>query len=510
MESFLVSANTPTNATIARANALVSIVDNDTVVATPKLYIRDAIVDEKAGTVNVPVILGGPASQASNNTITVHYATANGTATAGSDYTATSGTLTFAPGDTVKNIPVAITDDATPEPSERFTINLSAPTNSTIEEAVGTVVIGPSDATPVASPLISVGPDVVVGEDVGTVDVPVTLSAPGLSTVTVNFTTVDVSASHFSDYSAASGTLTFAPGETTKTIRIEITDDTTPEGLEAFQTALSAPFNATITRPTGTTAIIDDDNGLNVYSLGIGNDVYSVVKTSDLIAESPDGGTDSVAAPVTYTLPGNVENLVLTGSAVINGTGNGANNVLAGNGVANKLSGLGGNDTLSGGAGNDTLIGGAGNDTLTGGAGSDIFTFSSLVGADTVSDFAGGVDKLNVSQAGIPIGNGDTHVDAAETHAGPGGFSKSAELVIFTSNISGAITTATAAAKIGSATSAYATGDLRLFVVDNGTQTAIFRFRSSSANGAVTASELTLVATVNAPSTTVSDYTFGP
>jgi hypothetical protein len=70
------------------------------------------------------------------------------------------------------------------------------------------------------------------------------------------------------------------------------------------------------------------------------------------------------------------------------------------------------------------------------------------------------------------------------------------------------------AAKIGSATSAYATGNDRLFVVDNGTQTAIFRFHSSGANAAVSASELTLVALVSydvgTTSTTLGDYTFAP
>ena len=265
--------------------------------------------------------------------------------------------------------------------------------------------------------------------------------------------------------------------------------------------SLSAPVNATLTKGSASVVIIDNDNGPNVFGLGLSNDVYSVVHTNDLIAENPDGGTDTVFSPVTYTLPTNVENLLLTGAAAINGTGNGSNNVLAGNGAANTLTGFGGNDTLNGGAGSDTLTGGTGN---------DLFNFGSLVGSDTVTDFVSGVDTLGFSQTGIPIGNGNATVDAPQTVAGPGGFSKNAELVILTSNIAGAITTTNAAAKIGSATTAYATGDLRLFVVDNGTETRVFRFRSSSANAAVSAAELTLVAIVKAPSTSVSDYTFGP
>jgi hypothetical protein len=179
--------------------------------------------------------------------------------------------------------------------------------------------------------------------------------------------------------------------------------------------------------------------------------------------------------------------------------------VITGNAAANMLSGL---------AGNDTLTGGAGADTLTGGAGADTYVFSSLVGSDTVTDFNGASDTFRISQAGIHIGDGDSVVEGAVTRSAAGGFATSAELVIFTSNIAGAITPASAAAKIGSATAAYATGDDRLFVVDNGATTGIFRFHSSAANALVTGAELTLVAVVHqdsvTPATTLADYTFGP
>ena len=69
---------------------------------------RDAVVDEKDGNALVSVLLGGPGGQASNSTVTVHYTTANGTASAGSDYDTRSGTLTFAPGETAKTVVVPI------------------------------------------------------------------------------------------------------------------------------------------------------------------------------------------------------------------------------------------------------------------------------------------------------------------------------------------------------------------------------------------------------------------
>ena len=88
---------------------------------------------------------------------------------------------------------------------------------------------------------------------------------------------------------------------------------------------------------------------------GIGNDTYDVSDAANQVIENPGEGTDLVNASISYTLGANVENLTLTGSAAINGTGNGLNNAITGNAAAN---------TLDGGAGADTMIGGAGNDTL--------------------------------------------------------------------------------------------------------------------------------------------------
>ena len=110
--SFLFTISIPSNATIARATTLVSIVNASTVVTSPLLFARDAVVDEKDGFVQVPVLLGGPAGQTSTNVVTVHYATADRTATAGVDYGSVSGTLSFAPGQTAKTVVIPIIDTA--------------------------------------------------------------------------------------------------------------------------------------------------------------------------------------------------------------------------------------------------------------------------------------------------------------------------------------------------------------------------------------------------------------
>ena len=140
---------------------------------------------------------------------------------------------------------------------------------------------------------------------------------------------------------------------------------------------------------------LDGGVGADTMMGGGGNDLYIVDNPSDHIYETANGGIDTVYSSVDYALGAHVENLSLTGTAPINGTGNGLSNVLLGNSAANTLTGGAGNDTLNGGAGNDRLYGkggndlldgGAGNDLMAGGAGSDIYLFGRGYGADTVTE----------------------------------------------------------------------------------------------------------------------------
>ncbi len=137
--------------------------------------------------------------------------------------------------------------------------------------------------------------------------------------------------------------------------------------------------------------ILNGGSGDDTLSGGLGNDTYIVDSTADVINEKFDSGIDRVEASSTYSLSDNLENLILTGTNPINGTGNNLNNLITGNGGHNILIGGAGHDSLSGGAGNDSISGDEGDDrlmgvaentvnqglgeidTLAGGTGSDLF-----------------------------------------------------------------------------------------------------------------------------------------
>lgn len=154
--------------------------------------------------------------------------------------------------------------------------------------------------------------------------------------------------------------------------------------------------NAAANRIVGNAAAnwIDGGGGSDTLIGGAGNDIY-VADPTDVIAEGRGGGWDTVRTVYNFTLPAQVESLVMLGLARV-GVGNDLGNAIYGNDSANVLIGLGGNDTLSGGGGNDRLDGGTGHDRLTGGAGADMFVFGARSDIAVITDFTNGVDRIEI------------------------------------------------------------------------------------------------------------------
>ncbi len=151
--------------------------------------------------------------------------------------------------------------------------------------------------------------------------------------------------------------------------------------------------------------ILDGGSGNDRLLGGDGNDTYIIDSIRDVVIENASEGQDIVKSVVNHTLTANLEDLILTGSGNITGTGNGLDNLITGNSGNNLLKGLGGQDILLGEGGNDTLIGGAGDDLLTGGAGVDRFLFgsgavfnTSAFGVDTITDLTSGSDQIALSK----------------------------------------------------------------------------------------------------------------
>ena len=269
-ETFFVNLSNPTNATLADAQGLGTI-SNDDQASNSALSIADASITE-GNSGSKALVFTVTLSPAAASAVTVGYATADGSATAGVDYTTASGTLTFTAGQTSKTVSITIAGDTTVEPDETFTVNLSNATNATISDgqAIGTIINddqAPSSLT-ISDTSLTEG-----NSGAKTATFTVTLAPAASGSVTVGYATADGSATAGSDYTAASGTLTFTAGQISKTVSVTIAGDTAVEPDETFFVNLSnVTGNATITDAQGIGTITNDDQAQQQPALTI-NDV---------------------------------------------------------------------------------------------------------------------------------------------------------------------------------------------------------------------------------------------
>jgi hypothetical protein len=229
------------------------------VASQPTVSINDVTLNEgnsgfTTATFNVTL------SSASSQTINVNYGTSNGTALAASDYLATSGVVTFAPGQVSRPAAVQISGDTTVESNETFFVNLSSPVNVTIADGQGTGTIVNDDVTPSVS--ISIGDATVFEGSCGGTPKAVfnvNLSAASSQNISVNYATANGTAIQPTDYIAANSVFTIEAGKTTKQLEILARSDITVEPDETFTVTLSNPVNATLADATGQAIIKNDD-----------------------------------------------------------------------------------------------------------------------------------------------------------------------------------------------------------------------------------------------------------
>ena len=252
-----------------------------TVIGEPEyaLTIDSVTVSESGTTASLTVSLSSP----SNNPVTVDFASIDGTATAELDYQAVSGTLTFNPGETSQTIDVEIIGDNVEELDESFAIELSNNSSGIIRDNQGIVNILDDDNPPE----ISINSVTTVETDTNNTEITftVSLSAPSSLPITAEYTTADGTAIAGADYEATNSLLTFAPGETSKTVTVTVNGDSLDEIDETFTLNLTNPTNATIAEAVGTGTIVDNDIPPLDLSAGLVNDTG--IDSSDSITSDP-------------------------------------------------------------------------------------------------------------------------------------------------------------------------------------------------------------------------------
>jgi len=317
-ETINVSISNPTGGAVLGSPiaGVVSIIDDDGS-GLPGVSINDVSQLEGNGPnpMNFTVTLSQPAA----GVVTVDFSTADGTATAPGDYTAVvNGTVTFDPGETSKPAAVTIIGDTTVEPDENFTVNLSNPSGAAIVDGQGTGTMQNDDAVGAGTVQFS-SSSFTVNESVGLATVTVTRTGAAGSAASVDYATSNGTAADGSDYTAAAGTLNWAPGDSTaKTFTVPINDDALLEAAETVNLALSNPTGTALgATPTAVLTILDNDttpeitindvsqpegNALNEMAFTVtlsspfGQQVSVTYATADASAAA---GADYVAAPPT-------------------------------------------------------------------------------------------------------------------------------------------------------------------------------------------------------------------
>jgi hypothetical protein len=259
-EMFRVTLAAPVEATLADAAGIGTIVDDELL---PVIDIDEPIALEADGVITFSVTL----SHGSGSPVTVDWTTAAGTASNGSDYFDTNGTVTFAPNDTLETVQITVNDDATFEHDETMALNLANASGAPIGDAQGIGTISNDDD----APGVTIADASVTEGDAGQRMLTFQVSLAGDTDLdaTVGFAAAGGTASAGTDYLAATGTLTIPAGETTATIDVVVNGDATYEVDETLSVTLSDPSNAQLVDGTASGTIRNDDKAPTAITLRV-------------------------------------------------------------------------------------------------------------------------------------------------------------------------------------------------------------------------------------------------
>ncbi|MCF2147951.1 hypothetical protein IQ276_016260 [Desmonostoc muscorum LEGE 12446] len=478
-ETVALTLNSGTGYTIGTTTAVTGTITNDDFPSITLAVAPSSVTEDGSSNLVYTFTRSGNTT----NTLTVNYGVA-GTAAFNSDYTqsgaasftTTTGTVTFAAGASTATLIINPTADTTIESNETVALTLNSGTGYT--RGTTTAVTGTITNDDFPSINLSANQTIVEGNTSSQkVSYTVSLSQASSKTVTVKYATANGTATAGLDYTSTAGTLTFNPGEISKIINVPILNDSLNEANETFTLTLTSPTNASLgTTKTVTTTITDTltssvsttlptnvenltltgtgaingtgnagnnilkgNSANNTLAGGAGNDTYSFVANTalgtDRITETTTGGTDTInfsgttiainvnlGVATSQTINSNLKLILSANNVIENATGGTGNDSLTGNTLNNtliggdgndQLQGLEGNDNLQGGNGNDTLTGGTGDDVLWGGLGNDILTgnggkdkyqfqgngvFSTSLGVDYITQFEVGQDQIVLSK----------------------------------------------------------------------------------------------------------------
>ncbi|MBD2005175.1 MULTISPECIES: DUF4347 domain-containing protein [Cyanophyceae] len=384
---------------------------NITVNPQPKISISDVTITE--GNTGIAFAeFQVSLSNASTETVSVNYATANNTAIAGSDYTAINDTLTFAPGVTTQTFRVAVNGDMIDEPNESFFVNLSNPSKATIIDAQGIGNIIDNDTagftiTPISGNTSEMG---------GTTSFSVKLNSKPTADVTLSLASSDTTEGTISNSKL---TFTESNWNDAQTVTVKGVDDTLVDGNIAYKivtnAAVSADTKYNNLNPVDVNVVNINDNDIPIANFINGNRLHSdtLVGTAQNDQINCYRGHDTITGGMgsdriygnagSDALYGDMSSMVGTvgGDDLIWG-GSGSDRIYGGYGHDSLYGGVA-NDLLWGDAGRDRLSGGLGSDSLTGGAGRDTFVLAKGEGVDTITDFQMGRDFIGLA-GGLSLG----------------------------------------------------------------------------------------------------------